>query len=276
MTASQMKQNTANRRSVRFLIFDVPPEGANLWFDLSNVVLFVGAVLVALGTYGTIKFAAIKERYSDERIAVNEVETKRAVADSDAAKEGTAKANERIAELTAQAETARKETAEATLQLEQLRTLAGPRTLNHEIFAKEIAGKPKAPVEIWYLPDASDSWQFCLHLDVALHEAGWQVSQPIPIPAPPPNSFWKDLPRAMAAGGQPAGITIVGADMADMDSDPAFKALFEALAKSTKFGMYGSGGSQAMPVPKGTLRVVVAAKTDPMFMKPEPSATQNK
>ena len=61
-------------------MFDVSPDGANLWFDISNVVLLVGAVLVALGTYGTIRFAGIKEKFSDERVAANEVETKRAIA----------------------------------------------------------------------------------------------------------------------------------------------------------------------------------------------------
>ena len=37
--------------------------------------------------------------------------------------------------------------------------------------------------------------------------------------------------------------------------------------------MYGSSGSQFGPVPKGTLRVVIAAKSDPMFtdIKPEPA-----
>src|SRR5262249_10169344 len=58
-----------------------------------------------------------KERYADERIAGNEAETKRAVADSDAAKEGTAKANERVAELSVQAEQLRKDAAEASAKL---------------------------------------------------------------------------------------------------------------------------------------------------------------
>jgi hypothetical protein len=139
-------------------MFDVSPGGANFWFDLSNVVLFVGAVLVALGTYGTIKFAAIKEQYSDERVSANEAETKRAVADSDAAKEGTAKANERIAELSTQAEQLRKDTVEAQaqatkaeLKLAQLRRVTELRTLvDREAFVDFLKDKPKCPVEIWF------------------------------------------------------------------------------------------------------------------------------
>src|SRR5580700_4461406 len=44
----------------------------------------------------------------------------------------------------------------ATLENEtaQLRQLAGPRTLNHDVFVKELEGKPKPKsVAIWYLPD---------------------------------------------------------------------------------------------------------------------------
>ena len=89
------------------------PESPALWFNIFNGVLFTGALLVAVGTWGTIKTAGIKERFSDERIAANEAETKRAVADSDAAKEGTVRAAERIAELSTQAEQLRKDTAEA-------------------------------------------------------------------------------------------------------------------------------------------------------------------
>jgi hypothetical protein len=88
-------------------------ESASLWFDIFNGVLLLGAFLVLVGTWGTIKTAAIKEKFSDERTAANEAETKRAVADSDTAKEGTAKANERIAELSKQAEQLRKGTSEA-------------------------------------------------------------------------------------------------------------------------------------------------------------------
>jgi len=51
----------------------------------------------------------------------------------------------------------------------------------------------------------------------------------------------------------------------DWERDLALAALYNALVKSTNFGMSAAGNSEAMPVPKGTLRVVVAAKADPMF-----------
>ena len=68
-----------------------------------------------------------------------------------------------IARLSTDSEMARAEIAsanarerEAELKLEQLRNLAGPRDINFDIFRREIEGKPKAHVQIWYLPDSSD------------------------------------------------------------------------------------------------------------------------
>lgn len=97
------------------------PEAANLWFDIFNGVLLTGAFLVAVGTWGTIKTASIKERFSDERVSTNELETRRAVADSDTAKEGTAKAHERIAELSTLSAEANARALEAQAQLARYR-----------------------------------------------------------------------------------------------------------------------------------------------------------
>lgn len=110
--ADQSKTAPPKKTSIRLHIFD-SAESASLWFDIFNGVLFIGALLVTIGTWGTIKTAGIKERFPDERIATNEAETRRSIADSDPAKEGTAKANERIADLSTQAEKLRKDTAEA-------------------------------------------------------------------------------------------------------------------------------------------------------------------
>ncbi len=169
------------------------------------------------------------------------------------------------------AESAQK-TADAELKLGQLRKLAGPRDINFDVFKKELEGKPKAPAVIWYLPDSSDGYWFASRLFGALIGSGWQVEGlgPTPLPEPDQNNLvTRNMPRAVVAGGQPWGVTVVGdAPMGtspDPKADTPFNALFHALAKSTDFGMYSSSGSQFSPVPKGTLRVVVAAKADPMF-----------
>ncbi len=235
---------------------------ADTLFAWSNVILIFGAALVLIGTIGSIKLAAVREHFADIRISDNESATKQAIAESDVAKADAARAAER--------------TKEAELKLAQLRKLSGPRDINLEVFKRELEGKPKATVAIWYLPDSSDGYWFASRLQAALGVSGWTIEghQPTPIPEPDPDGpngmILRNMPRAAVAGGQPWGVTLVGdAPMGtspDQNADTPFNALFNALAKSTIFGMYGSGGSQFTPVPTGTLRVVVAAKADPMFM----------
>jgi hypothetical protein len=59
-------------------MFDVTLASAAILFDIFNIVLIAGAVTVAIGTFGSIKMAAIKERFGDERISENEARTVRA------------------------------------------------------------------------------------------------------------------------------------------------------------------------------------------------------
>ena len=86
-------------------MFNVTPSSANLWFDVSNVALVLGAAAVFLGTYGAITMGSIKERFADERISENVVATAKA-------NEVAAKANERAATL-------EKEAAAMRLKLEK-------------------------------------------------------------------------------------------------------------------------------------------------------------
>ncbi|MEI9925562.1 MAG: hypothetical protein WDN50_20830 [Bradyrhizobium sp.] len=173
--ANQAMQQAPNRRFRMFATAD----SAALWFDIFNGVLLVGAFFVLAGTWGTIKTAAVKERFSDERIAANEAETKRSVADSDAAKEGTAKANERIAELSTQSEQLRKDTAEAQrgaaeAQLD-LAKFRAPRILSAEQLDKlVVAMRPFAgtPVTFGVFQDP-ESAAFLEQISTALLSAGW-------------------------------------------------------------------------------------------------------
>jgi hypothetical protein len=169
---------------------------------------------------------------------------------------------------------AQQRVAESELKLQELRKLSGPRDVNFEAFKKELEGKPRAPVEIWYIPDSSDGYWFASRLRAALGISGWQVEglNPTPIPEPDQNNLLiRGMPRAVVAGGQPMGVTVVGdqgtpGNDSDMQGDTPFRALFNALAKGTNLvGIYGASGSQFTPLPKGTLRVVIAAKADPMF-----------
>jgi len=65
LCSEQVKRARLGRCSDGYLcekdqsMFDTQ-ESANFWFDIFNGVLFAGAVLVAVGTLGTIKTAAVK------------------------------------------------------------------------------------------------------------------------------------------------------------------------------------------------------------------------
>jgi hypothetical protein len=139
-------------------------ESANVWFDVFNGVLFLGAVLVAVGTLGTIKTAAVKERFSDERIASNEAETRRAVADSDLAKQGAAEANARA--------------AEATLALEKFqapRTLSGEQQARIAQVLSKFAGQEYVVTTFW---DLQEPLAFANMLHQILQSAKWKYVPP--------------------------------------------------------------------------------------------------
>jgi hypothetical protein len=125
-------------------------ESANTWFDRSWYGLLLCGAATAILAMATVMFlfiqywsSGVRERHTEWRTSALELKT--------------AEANARA--------------KEADLKLEQLRRLAGPRSLNHDVFLKELEGKPKAHVAIWYLPDTSDGWAFSIRLLGALRRA---------------------------------------------------------------------------------------------------------
>lgn len=73
-------------------MWDLTSSAADFLFNLSNVVLIIGAAAVLIGTIGSIKMGAVREEFSNERIAANEAKTAEAVAVSDVAKARAAEA----------------------------------------------------------------------------------------------------------------------------------------------------------------------------------------
>lgn len=78
--------------TVRVLMLDVSAAQASFWFDIFNAILVIGAVFVALGTYGSLRMGAVKERFADTRLGAAE-------ATAASAEKEAAKANESAAKL---------------------------------------------------------------------------------------------------------------------------------------------------------------------------------
>jgi hypothetical protein len=231
------------------------------WENAMVVFLIIAgffALVAGAATWAVVRLQRIELASSEQELERYKLDTARNISEADA------------------------RTAEASLKLEQLRRSSGPRDINFEEFAKQIAGKPKAHVVIWYLPDSSDGYWFANRLFAALGMAKWEVEGPVPIPditdvqieaaIPSPGrlvSILRATPKAVNAGGQPSGVSVIsdGVDT-DVNGSGPYSALFNTLAKSTNFSMSGADGSQFMPVPKGQLRVIIAAKSDPMFVDP--------
>lgn len=245
-------------------------ELASQLFDWSSIALAIGACIVFIATAAIVWLGIVKEHHWDllresaqREIAGLKVESDKANAELGKAHADIANANVRITEATAR-------TTEAELKLAQLRKFSGPRLLNQSVFLKELADVPKSPVEIWYLPDSSDGYLFSFQLYGALIGAGWKPESPKAIPEPPQNMAFPSsgIPRAVLAGGQPSGATLVG-HLSEKEN-LSFKGLYAALAKSTEFGFTGSvAASFFFPLPDGTFRIVIAAKTDPIFIEPQ-------
>ncbi|WP_157083445.1 hypothetical protein [Bradyrhizobium manausense] len=240
----------------------------DFWLIISAIAAAIMATAVGITTAGSLISHKREAALAEETLGQYKLETAKQLAEANARQK------------------------EAELKLAQLRKLAGPREINFERLNEALKGQAKAPVVIWYVPEVSDGYWFASRLFSALHSAGWDPSWPQAVPEltkedvdkvmPDASgrlfSVLRGQPPAMNAGGQPSGVTVVGdGDHTNLEQNApasAFKALFQALSKSTDFGMYGSGGSQFMPVPKGTLRVVIAAKTDPIFVDTPPVPVQ--
>ena len=237
-------------------------ESASLWFDIFNGVLLAGALFVAVGTWGTIKTASIKERYSDERIAANEAETKRSIADSDAAKEGTAKANERIAELSTQAEQLRKGTAEATARALEaqvaLEKFKAPRAISVDQ-RNRIAEQMKQFAGQQYFgmvaSDVADAWDIWREISLSLELAGWNR-----LPPPGLQVSQYGPPAGIPLAPQ-AGVMVLGsAGRSTAEETMATHERAKALAAALTDEAIVAGPGFSTELPANTIAIVIGPK----------------
>jgi hypothetical protein len=152
------------------------------------------------------------------------------------------------ARLSTEGDVARKETAEAKLQLEQLKKQVGPRNLNWNASVDAMKGAPRVRLEILYVADDNDSMHLAQQIQLACSAAGWELPSRNPIQRPP---GWSE-PLAMAVDGQPTGVTIVSRSPTPADSIEA--------AISAGIGRVGAHHNGPYAPPVGTARIVVAPR----------------
>lgn len=95
--------------------------------------------------------------------------------------------------------------AEATAQaqrLEYTRANAGPRQLDLEAFSKALEGKPTGTAQVLYKPNDVEAFWFALEITQSLKAAGWNASDPLPIPLGSGSnlSFGPDAPPEIRWG----------------------------------------------------------------------------
>ena len=216
---------------------------ASFWAVTSLVLTGILAIAGALAWY-----------FADQAGAAKDARLKTEISSADAR---GAEANEKAAKANERAATLEKEAATARLKLEELRRQVGPRQLDRQAFLNAIQGQPKARVEIAYLRDDPECFDFAQQIWRVLQAAAWDVSAPAPIPVASTTD-----PTAMAVGGQPSGVTVVSnaateAELRGKIVTP-WTALQAALLQALGKISASAGGSS--PPPVDALRVVVAPR----------------
>jgi hypothetical protein len=209
-------------------------------YDGANVAFFFSLVVGVLATALIIIMGGIKESHWEKaRVA----------------------STERIAELG-------KETAGAQLELAKLKA---PRQIKGEEFVKALEGKPKAPVEIVFVRDDTDSFHLAMQIAHWLKIANWQVSEPAAIAGPDEPRF-ATSPSAVQAGGNATGVTIVHRMTSEAEYElergiaiPGLTPI-DTPGKALSTALIGSLGNISTMMnlvtgKVGTLRVVVAPKS---------------
>lgn len=198
-------------KKVRVLMFDASAAQASFWFDAFNVVLVIGAVLVAMGTYGSIRMGAVKERFADDRISAAERDAAVANQGVESAKADAARANESAERLkndnlnleTGLVEAQQRLEAERAERL-RLEESVGPRRLTPEqqggLVAALKAIHPSPNVHLMLIGD-QEAHQYGQAILGAFEEARVQgKADAIGMMVPPPYGVKITTKRGHAAG----------------------------------------------------------------------------
>jgi hypothetical protein len=224
-------------------------ESASWWFDKSSVVLAVSLLIGFVCTVIIIVTGTIKEHHWDLA--------------RERANERIALVNEETVRLSVEAETARKETAQAKLELQQIRF---PRRLDSDKLKAGIAEVPPQFFEVLYDQSAADGSSLAFEIFVTLVSIGWRTDQKLPAPLTPqlgpPNlrDVYQLLPLTRQAGASAWGVSVVTKGPISEDPKMPERILGNALLNSvaSPLQMVGRGKDETMPA--GKIRVIVSPK----------------
>jgi len=236
---------------------------------VSLAVVGVSGLLVGLATIFVVTLTREEVAESKRELEEYKLDAGTKISAAEAigltAKAEAAKANAQIAEASARQK-------EAELKLEQLRDRMRQRHINGDQFLKILEGRPKAPVEILFIKDDGEAFQLSLEIRDWLKRASWEVEEPRPITgADLAPRLAQNHPSAMAAGGQPQGVSLFlrAEGQADFDREAdnpldanapintPRKALSRALLESLGTLSGGMSGENGRP---GVLRIIVGPK----------------
>jgi hypothetical protein len=223
------------------------------WLIISLILVALAAIAAGITTTGSIVSHKREAASAEENLQRFKLETEES---SNLLKKETAR-------LSVEAETARKETANAQLELEKMRF---PRRLNSDKLKADITGIPPQLFEVLYDQSAGDGSSLAFEIFVSLHIEGWKTDQKLPAPLTPqqgpPNlrDVWPLLPLSQQAGGQPLGISVVTKGPITDGSSAPEKVLATALlyAVSSPVQSVSRGRDEVMP--EGKIRIIVGSK----------------
>jgi hypothetical protein len=251
-------------------MFDIPEEVADVIYNVSNVLVLLGAV-GGIGIFwaGGIreKFAALRETDSEKRIAEAGAVAAQATKAAGEANEAAGKANERAASLEVEAETARsniaaaneaaananeraaeleRQTEIARLELFKLQQAAFPRTITPEqqaAFLKSLSGAPKRRVDVVTYATKQEAVEYAKQLRAMLDAAALNGD----------NRGAVVGPRLDSAGtGATVGVLFASRDEIGSNAD-----LLRAFAAA---GVHVIAGTDGVSPEAGVIVVAVADK----------------
>jgi hypothetical protein len=177
------------------------------WVLVSALLLGLAATIgVVISSNAKEEHWAEEKRLAAERVSANEAETKRAIADSDIAKEGAAAANKQVAVANTEAARANERAAELERGNLELRAKLASRRISgeqHDILVAELAKSP-AHFDIELMQDP-ESILFGGDILKTLADAGWTVDKTeLPL-----GVFWTGL--VLFQTNDPAGQILLNA-----------------------------------------------------------------